>query len=183
MSRANRAKEDAERIKQNAKYEPITILIWGPGKPGRRAPLERRKAYKKRLQIKDVLKKEFPRASVHFSEDAEMVEIGEGVIGQLRVEALQAKVSDIVLMLDISRGTDLELDHFVPRYPWFREKVHVFLPQKYVGTQGLVAEILKYVPHDQIEGFSDEEFDRCDVATVKAVRAALSAALAFYMSK
>lgn len=183
MSRVKRAKEDAERIKQDAKYEPITILIWGPGHPGRRAPLERRKAYNKRLQIKEALKKEFPRASVHFSEDTEMVEIGEGIIGQLRIEALQARVSDIVLMLDVSRGTDLELDHFIPRYPWFRDKVHVFLPEKYVAAQGLVSEVLKYVPHDQVEGFSDEEFDSCNVATIKAVRAALSAALISYMSK
>lgn len=183
MSRAKRAKEDAERIKQDAKYEPITILIWGPGNPGQRAPLERRKAYNKRLQIKEALIKEFPRASIHFSEDTEMVEIGEGIIGQLRIEALQARVSNIVLMLDVSRGTNLELDHFVPMYPWFRDKVHVFLPEKYVTAQGLVSEVLKYVPHDQVEGFSDEEFDRCDVATIKAVRAALSAALVSYMSK
>lgn len=183
MSGANRAKEDAERIKQDAKYEPIIILIWGPGKPRRRASLEQHRAYTKRLQIKDILKKEFPRASVHFSEDTEMAEIGEGIIGQLRIEALQAKVSDIILMLDLSRGADLELDHFVPTYPWFRDKVHVFLPKKYVITQGLVSEVLKYVPHDQVEGFSDEEFDSCNVATIKAVRAALSAALVSYMSK
>lgn len=183
MSAINRAKEDAARIIQDAKYEPITILVWGPGNPGARASAERRKAYAKRVQIKEVLKKEFPRASVHFSEDTEMIELGEGIRGQLRVEALQAKVADLVLMLDISRGADLELDHFVPTYPWFRDKVHVFLPEKYISGKGLVSEVLNYIPRDQVEGFSDKEFKVCEVATVKAVRAALAVALDSYLKR
>lgn len=112
-----------------------------------------------------------------------MIEIGKGLIGQLRIEALQAKIADLVLMLDLSRGADLELDHFVPTYPWFRAKVHVFLPAKYVSTKGLVADVFKYIPQDQIEGFSDKEFNRCDVATTKAVRVALSVAMDSYMRR
>src|SRR5437660_9209352 len=145
MSIVDRVKEDAERIRRDSKFEPITILVWGPGDPGAGAAADKRKSYNKRLQIKDVLRKEFPRASVFFSEDPEMIEIGEGIVGQLRIEALQAKISDLVLMLDISRGADLELDHFVPTYPWFREKVYLLLPEKYVSTAGLVADVLKYI--------------------------------------
>src|SRR5690349_16932228 len=119
MSAINRVKEDAARIRQDARFEPITILVWGPGDPGAKAPAPRRKAYKKRVQIKESLKREFPRASVHFSEDPEMIDLGAGIKGQLRIEAVQAKISDLILMLDLSRGADLELDHFVPTYPWF----------------------------------------------------------------
>jgi hypothetical protein len=181
MSAINRVKEDAARIIQDAKFEAITILVWGPGDPGSSASAKLRKAYAKRLQIKEVLKQEFPRATVHFSEDPEMIELGQGVKGQLRVEALQAKIADLVLMLDLSRGADLELDHFVPTYPWFRDKVHVFMPERYVSGTGLVNEVLKYIPRDNVEGFTEKEFKVCEVAKVKAVRAALAVALDSYL--
>lgn len=183
MSGINRVKEDAARIRQDAKFEPITILVWGPGDPGLRASAARRKAYRKRVQIKESLKREFPRASVHFSEDPEMIELGVGIRGQLRIEAVQARISDLILMLDVSRGADLELDHFVPTYPWFRDKVHVFLPEKYVAGTGLVSEVLNYIPRNQIEGFTDKEFRECKVAKVKAVEAALGVALDLYMRR
>ena len=183
MSLADRVKQDAERVRQDSRYEPITILVWGPGDPGQKASTDRRDSYLKRLQIKEVLREKFPRASVYFSEDPEMREVGTGIVGQLRIEALQAKISDLVIMLDLSRGADLELDHFVPTYPWFRDKVHILLPEKYLSGTSLVADVLKYVPRDQVEGFTDEEFKRCEVATMMAVRAAQSAALNSYIRR
>jgi hypothetical protein len=161
---------EADAIKRKWRNEPIKVLVWGPGNPGIGAPPDKIKAYQKRKKIKEELKVKFPCAEVYFSEDKEMIKISEGIHGQIRREALQAKLSDLVLMLDISRGVDLELDHFIPTYPWFRDKVYIFLPEEYVSTTGLVADVLEKVPRCQIEGFTKDEFDSCKVASEKAVR-------------
>ena len=179
-----RFEERAKQIKEDVKYETINILVWGPGDPGSDAPSEKRRAYEKRIQIKEVLRKEFPRAEVYLSEDTEMIKIAEGIHGQLKKEALQASAADLILILDIRRGADLELDHFVATYSWFRDKVFVFLPEQYVPpTQGLVAEVFNYLTENQVEGFSEQEFKDCTVATVKAVRAAHTTAMASYLSR
>ncbi|MHC4461819.1 MAG: hypothetical protein ACYS30_10350 [Planctomycetota bacterium] len=164
--------DEANEIRASARLVHIKILVWGPGDPGSGASDETRKSYEKRIQIRQVLRSGFPRAEVYFSEDSEMMTIGEGIIGQLRKEALQARNADLVLMLDIGRGADLELDHFVPTYSWFREKVYVFLPEEFVPPRGLVKEVFDYLRPDQVEGFTDQEFEDCDVATQKAVRIA-----------
>jgi hypothetical protein len=57
------------------------------------------------------------------------------------------------------------------------------LPKQFVESPGLVAEVLKYLRSDQVEGFSKEEFRRCDVARVKAVRAAMTWALDSYLRR
>jgi len=168
---------EANEIRASAHFEAIKILVWGPGDPGAGASEERRRAYAKRVQIKDVLRREFPRAEVYFSEDTEMINLSQGIRGQLRREALQARSADLVIMLDISRGADLELDHFVPTYPWFREKVYVFLPEAFVPPRGLVSEVFDYLRRDQVEGFTDQEFTECHVATRKAVQIGETVAL------
>ncbi len=174
--------QEANEIRANSHYEHIKILVWGPGNPGTGATPDRQRAYEKRLQIRDVLRTRFPRAEVYFSEDPEMIQITEGIPGQLRKEALQAKISDLVLMLDISRGADLELDHFVPTYPWFRDKVHVFVPERYMPPSGLVSEVFNYLRPEQIEGYSDADFEACVVATQKAVQVAEYVALGIRLS-
>lgn len=160
-----------------AKYEHIRVLVWGPGDPGPAAPADRSAAYEKRLKIKKVLRAEFPCAEVYFSEDPEMDALTNGAGGVLRREALQAYTSNLVIMLDLGRGVDLELDHYVPTYGWFCKKVHVFLPGKYLPATGLVKEVLDLIPPRQIEGFTDAEFADCSLATGKAVRAALAVAI------
>jgi hypothetical protein len=86
-------------------------------------------------------------------------------------------------MLDIGRGVDLELDHYVEDYPWFRNKVHVFLPEKHVPPRGLVREVFERLMQNQFEGFTDTEFANCTVATVKAVRPALGIAFELMLPK
>lgn len=169
--------DEAGKIKAALRYEPLKILVWGPGDPGSSATPECRKAYEKRLQIKQILADKFRCSEVYFSEDPEMVQISEGIRGQLRKEVLQARIADLIIMLDISRGADLELDHFVPTYPWFRDKVYVFLPEQFVPPHGLVREVFDHLTRDQVEGFSTEEFERCSLATEKAVQIAESFAL------
>lgn len=166
--------EEANALLKAAYYEPIKVLVWGPGEPPKGSD---DRAYKKRVQIKDLILEKFPRSEVYFSEDPEMQKLSAMMKGHLRKEALHAKLSDLVLMLDVSRGADLELDHFVPTYSWFREKVYVFLPEKYVSSKGLVKDVFDYLREDQIEGFTDEEFEKCTLATEKALRIAQSVAI------
>jgi len=85
-------------------------------------------------------------------------------------------------MLDISRGADLELDHFVPTYPWFRDKVYVFLPEAYVGTTGLVSDVLKYLRPDQLLGYTAAEYGACTVATVKTIEIVDAVAIAHLLT-
>jgi len=155
-----------------AKFETLRILVWGPGDPGVGAPPERVDAYNKRLQIRDELRKQFPRAEVFFSEDPEMQALGPPEMSQLEREALQASGANLVLMLDISRGTDLELDHFVPTYSWFRDKVYVLLPERYVPPRGLAKEVFDYIRPTQVVGYSDDEFKLSKVVRERAVNVA-----------
>ncbi|MEI6310041.1 MAG: hypothetical protein WCP58_10420 [bacterium] len=174
---------EAREIREASHYEHLRILVWGPGDPGTSAPPEKQKAYRKRLQIKDVLRNRFPRAEVNFSEDLEMVQIATGIIGQLRKEALQARTADLILMLAISRGAELELDHFVPTYPWFREKVYVLLPQQFIPPQGLVKEVFDHLKPDQVVGFSNDDFISCVVATEKSVSITEGVAMDKYLRR
>lgn len=163
---------EAKDMLADCRYVPLRILIFGPGDPGSGASKTNQKAYDKRVQIKEELKKRFPRSEVHFPEDEEMIQISKTITGQLKKEALQANIADLILCLDISRGSNLELDHFIPTYPWFGEKVHIFLPEKYVNSTGIVKDVIDKISPDQIEGFTTKEFNECTLATVKAVQVA-----------
>lgn len=156
-----------EKIKETARCQPITILVWGPGDPGDGAPLEKVKAYQKRLKIKNHLRKRFPSAAVFFSEDKEMKKLALTGQSQLEAQAVQANIAQLVLMLDLTRGVHLELDYFIPKYPWFREKAYVLLPEKYVSASGLAGNVLDMLESNHIIGFSDTEFDSCKLVTEK----------------
>ena len=163
---------DAEaQFRAFARNLPLRILVWGPGDPGPRATGTRRRQYQKRIQIRDVLRRTFPRADVRFSEDPLLQAITAYAGGQLRREAIHARLAHVVLMLTVSRGADLELDHFVPTYDWFREKVYVFMPQRHVRTAGLVRDVLDRLHPSQVQGFTPRELTSCEVATVRSVEA------------
>jgi hypothetical protein len=169
--------QEAEDILRQARREEIKVLVWGPGDPGIGTTEEKKKAYEKRLKIREALRKEFPFAEVFFTEDPEMQGLGFPGITTLELEALQASIADVVVMLDISRGTDLELDYFVPNFTWFRDKVYVFLPERHVPPRGLVKEVFDYIHPKRVKGFTEAEFEECKVATEWAVNGALSAAI------
>lgn len=183
MSRSEVYTERANRIRENARHEPIVMLVWGPGNPGKNALPDKLKAYEKRLKIKKHLRKMFPRAEVFFSEDKEMKEPAQTGQSQLQAEAMQAKNADLILMLDLGRGVDLELDHFIPKYPWFRDKVYVFLPIQYVSTKGLVAEVFDKLESHHIIGFSEQEFETCKLVTEKAFEVAHTVAMDYYIQR
>jgi hypothetical protein len=170
-------KATAKELRKKALFVKMAILVWGPGDPGPHSSPTQTAAYKKRLQIKDVLAKTFKQAEVRFSEDKYLQKVTQGILGQLKRQAIHARGADLVLMLDISRGADLELDHFVPTYPWFRDKVYVLLKEQYVPPRGLVKEVFDYLTREQVIGFSDKQFRSCEVATKKAVDIAISVAI------
>lgn len=173
----------SDEIEKQARKQSLKILIWGPGNPGKKSNPKQKKAYKKRLQIRDSIRKEFTEAEVFLSEDPEMQKMTEKFSTELLRQAAQAAAADCIIMLDLGRGVDLELDHFVPKYSWFRTKVHIFLPKKYKDTRGLVKEIYKLVSKDQISYFTPTEFEKCTVAKEKAVNAVLSFALGSMLTK
>ncbi len=168
---------EAELLK-DAQYEPINVLVWGPGKPNEEIE---QKQYKKRLQIKAEIEKRFPKAEVRFSEDEDLKTVLPGG-SVLTHEAMHAKVAHVVIVLDLSRGADVELDHFIPTYAWFRPKVKVLLPVDYLSSPGLAGHILSNLRPDQIIGFSAEDFDSCKVASELAVNIAQETAVLYRLS-
>ena len=132
---------------------------------------EEQESYEKRLQIKAVLKREFPNAGVYFSDDPEMEELSRDIDDQLLKQAFQARTVDGIIHLDIGRGTYLELDHFIPTYPWIRDKMYVLQQDKYASSQGLVTRnVFDLLKTNHISHFSEAEFRECKVATEKAPR-------------
>ncbi len=119
------------------------------------------------MKIKAHLKERFPSAGVFFSEDKEMQELALTGQSQLEKQSVQARMAHLVLMLDLTRGVDLEVDYFIPKYPWFREKAYVLLPDQYVSTKGLTETVFDMLGSNHIIGFSNTEFDSCKLVTEK----------------
>jgi hypothetical protein len=159
----------AQEIIDSARQQRLNVLIWGPGDPGESGTPNSKKSYDKRCLIRKELRENFPRAEVKFSEELKE-ELKETITirGTIPQETVHAASADLVIILDISRGADLELDHFA-KYSWFRKKVWLLVPQKYLDTAGLVAEVFNLIPKGQRQGFTDEQFERCDVAKQMSV--------------
>lgn len=153
-------------MREVARHLYLKVLIWGPGEPGENSDDNAKAGYEKRCKIRETLKENFPNATVEFSED--LIE-PDSIDGPLDQEARHARIAHLVIILDISRGADLELDYF-SKYPWFREKVWLLVPQKYLDSPGLADEVYKLIPERQRQGFTSEEFDRSDVAKVMSVK-------------
>lgn len=160
---------EAEEWSELARRQSLRVLVWGPGKPASDSTTDQERAYKKRCDIRNEVASVFEHSEVHFSEDPELARLTAGSKRMLRKEAQHAKWAHVILMLDVSRGVDLELDHFVPNYPWFRDKAYVFLPERYVGTTGLVSDVLRLLPQAQVVGFTEDDFSSCRIAKEMAV--------------
>lgn len=176
-------RDEASKILESAWHQSLKIVLWGPGDPGRKGSDYKRRAYNKRVQIKEVLSDIFLRAGtvpqVYMSEDPEMQNLAPDITDKLLQETLQARTADLVLALAVpgSRGVDLEIDFFVPNFPWIRDKIYILLPKQFVKAKGLVKEVFDFLKPDHLVGYSQKEFDECKVATEKAVRIATAAAL------
>jgi hypothetical protein len=106
-----------------------------------------------------------------------MQALGPPTLSQLEREALHADIADLVVLLATSRGSELEMDHFIPTHPRIRDKIYVLIPERYKSTEGLSQEVLDYLRGVQVVGFTQDEFDLCKVATEKSVNITLGAAL------
>ncbi len=177
--------QEAQEHLDFARRQNLKFLIWGPGNPGEEAPKEQQAGYRKRCQIRDLIRNgdRFGYAKAYFSEDEEMVKLTQGLHNQLIAEAFQALNVDGVIVLDISRGANLELDTYIPTYPWFRDIVYVLLPGQYIGAGGLADEVLNQLDTRRVIGYTQEEFDSCNVATVKAMEIADTVAMAKYLKR
>lgn len=160
-------------LRNQAKREEITVLIWGPGDPGPTGDIERQKYWTKRVQIKEVLQREFPNAEIAFSEDRELRELTAGLEDLLVEELVHAAVADCILVLDVSRGAHVEVDRLTA-YPLVAQKIRLLLPERFVGTTGLVSVIHQGV---RVSGYTDADFEACRLATKQCVDIVLSIAI------
>ena len=165
----------AQQIRTSAASLSFTVLVWGPGEPSEGAGSEARAGFEKREQIKQSINEAFPNSEVKFSE--ELMDIEAGVESALMNEALQARVADVVIALDIGRGVGLEIDHFVPDYPWIRDKIFILTQEEHLDSGGLVREVHDYLRPFQIIGYTESEFEECLVASELAVKVAHGAAM------
>jgi hypothetical protein len=157
MSRYN---EEIQRYIGDACQEELLVLIWGPGDPGESGSLEAKEGYRKRCLIRDALRESFPRSEVEFSEDLDTSNLTD----LLLTEAVQAKVSDAVIILPISHGAYFELYYYSSKYEWFLEKAWVLAPQEYLDTTGFAGELLKLLPKKF--GYTAEQFERSDTTKI-----------------
>jgi len=157
---------EEKKFFEDVSFQRLDVLIWGPGDPEENDDdAEAKKAYEKRCLMRATLREKYPRARVRFSEE---IKKRNPEMSQLDQETFDAKFADLVIILDIGRGADLELDHFT-KFSWFRTKVYLFVPQKYLDAPGLADEVYKLIPEKQRKGYSPEEYERCDVAKVRTL--------------
>jgi hypothetical protein len=152
-------------LRRKARQQALLVLIWGPGDPGPGGTPDMRKYWEKRNQIREELTRTFPNAEILFSESDALRDHTRDLRDLLAEEMVHAAVADCILVLDVSRGAHVEVDRFA-LVPNIAEKMVVLLPDRYVGGTGLVSHVHNRV---RVLGFSDEELDRCDVATKKSV--------------
>src|SRR6266576_329176 len=164
MNEFERREEESYSL---ARYQSLAVLIWGPGDPGENGDDEARQRYAKRCLIREVLREHFPRSTIRFSEE---IKKRNSFTTQLDQERNDAYNADAVIILGMSRGTDLELDHLIV-HSWFRKKVWLLIPQQRLASPGLADEVYKLIPENQRSGFTPEEYERSDVAKVMSVNA------------
>ena len=150
------------------------VLVWGPGEPADEISVDSAVTYwQKRNQIKEQLRKTFPKAEVFFSEDQELRNRTRSMEDPLVEEMVHALAADCILILDVSRGAHVEVDQFAAN-PRIADKIRLLIPDKWVGTKGLVGVLHQRV---RVFGFSHDEFQFCKLATEKSVHIVLSVAI------
>jgi hypothetical protein len=160
-------------LKSQAKRQDLVVLVWGPGDPGSGASPEASLYWEKRNQIRDCIAKEFSSAEVYFSESEALREHTRDLENLLTEELVHAAIADCILVLDVSRGSHVEIDRF-STIPAIAKKIRVLLPERHTGSRGLVSQILNGL---KVIGFTEEELSKCNVATKICVDIVLSVAL------
>ena len=162
-----KARDRIEAIRRRARKQELLILVWGPGDPGADASGERLKYWEKRVQIRESIQSAYPESEVLFSESDALRDHTRDLNDLLAEELVHATAADCILILDVSRGAHVEIDRFSD-IPQIAAKTTVLLPERFVGNSGLVGEVHKKV---RIMGFSETEFEECNLATSKSISA------------
>jgi hypothetical protein len=167
-----KAAERMKALKDRAKREDLVILVWGPGDPGPGGSTEIKRYWEKRQQIRNILAATFTSSQVFFSEDKALRSRTQGLGDLLPEELVHAGIADCILILDVSRGAHVEVDHF-SGYPSIANKMRILIPRRFVGGKGLVSAI-----HDKLKvhGFTDQQFDRCTLASKTCIDLVLAVA-------
>jgi len=167
------ASDKIARLNERAKREELVVLVWGPGDPGATGDKDAKAYWLKRNQMRDALGKEFKESEIYFSEAAELRDHTRDLDTLLTEELVHAGIADCILILDVSRGAHVEVDRF-SNYPSVAHKMRVLLPEKYVGSKSLAGELQKGL---RVIGFSETEFEKCSLASEKAIKVVLSVAI------
>ena len=163
---------------EDLRWQPLKILIWGPGKPSRSSTIAKKKRYRKRLQIKTILRQLYKRADVYFPEDIRIRRMVRKIRSERDKALFIADMSDLIISLDMSRGADAEIDDFIPNFPSIKEKTYILIRNRYLNTSSYVENaIFEDLPDSHLIGFSDWHYNKCNVATKMAPDIALSAAI------
>lgn len=145
----------------SARSQELLVLVWGPGDPGPGADATARLYWEKRNQIQAAVKARFPNSEVLFSESAVLRERTKHLGNLLTEELVHAHIADCILILDVSRGASLELDHFSGD-PSIAKKMRLLIPERFVGGTGLISTVHQKV---HVTGFSEDQLHACQVAT------------------
>lgn len=154
-----------DNLRKKARDQVLVVLVWGPGDPGLGGSPDLLLYWQKRNQIRDVLVRTFPNAEILFSESDALRDHTRDLTDLLAEELVHASIADCILVLDVSRGASGEVDRFTST-PDIAAKMTVLLPERWVRGTGLVSHVHKKT---NVLGFSDEELNRCDVATKMSV--------------
>jgi hypothetical protein len=162
-----------QSLYRRAKREDLVVLVWGPGDPGAAGSPELQKYWQKRQKIRDSLADVFKSSEILFSESGSLRDHTRDLQNLLTEELVHAAAADCILVLDVSRGAHVEVDR-LSGYAVIAQKIRVLIPDRYVGSSGLVKVI-----HDKLAvvGFSEDEFTDCRLATDKCVKLVLSVAI------
>jgi hypothetical protein len=85
------------QIRDRAKQQQLVILVWGPGDPGPKGPKEILRYWRKRMDIRDFLRREFKQSEVEFSESDALRDHTRDLDTLLTEELVHAAVADCIL--------------------------------------------------------------------------------------
>ncbi|MBV9762260.1 MAG: hypothetical protein JO340_16995 [Acidobacteriaceae bacterium] len=158
---------DLSELERKAASAKLKILIWGPGKSPCDAGRMENRRYRKRLKIRDTLRKAYPNSEVYFSEDEALRKHTRHLGSLMLEEEMHTRTADCILALPISRDSELEIDHFWTK-PEIARKLYAFVPKRFSRANGLVRVVYKELK--SVYGYTDAEFSDCSLATVKCVQ-------------
>jgi hypothetical protein len=160
--------EEFQQLDSYLQSTRLNVLVWGSGKSNA-------EHFEKREKIRQSLKAEFIKSSIHFSEDGELLDQLKKIVPSIEKlsvpdqELWHLAACDICVALDTSEGVGQEIAHFV-NSRWCY-KLLILTNNKYSGSTSFPANLRK----NKNQIFYDEsEYKSCNliqhvIARVKQV--------------